>query len=156
VAFLAVAFPSVVQPQLLGGGSVTIPFATNQLEGYAPQTVMASVVDSALSNALQKATVSIAFPDQSGARSSHWGLLGASGGSARVLVAAEVSTCDPMAMYCDGRAMAGPMVMAPLAIAFKLTPMGQKGGNVFYTSFHNIAQSGNDVANILKYIVFHL
>ena len=32
----------------------------------------------------------------------------------------------------------------------------QKGGNVYYTSFHNIAQPGNDVADILKYIVFRL
>ena len=31
-----------------------------------------------------------------------------------------------------------------------------KGGNVVYTSFHNIAQTGDDVAQILKFIVLHL
>jgi hypothetical protein len=60
------------------------------------------------------------------------------------------------AMSCNSMSSPGPMVAAPLAVAFKLTPDGTRGGNLYFTAFHNIAQQGNDVANILKYIVFHL
>jgi hypothetical protein len=156
VAILALAFPDVVQPKLSNGGTVSDPFATNQLIGYAPQTVMARVPDRGLATALNASQVSISFPDQSGARSSHWGLISMPGSGARILVESSVSTCDPDAMYCDSRAAPGASTTASLAIAFKLTPQDQRGGNVFYTSFHNIAQQGNDVAAILKYIVFHL
>jgi hypothetical protein len=156
VAILALSFPSLIQPTL-SSGSVADPFATNLLMGYAPQTVIAQVVDSNLSMAIQTGTVSITFPDQVGARSSHWGLLSTPPpAGARVLVQAQIQTCDTTAMYCDGRASPGPQATAPLAVAFKLTPAGTRGGNVYYTAFHNIAQAGNDVASILKYIVFHL
>ena len=37
----------------------------------------------------------------------------------------------------------------------KLHP-GTVGGNVVYTSFHNVGQSSADVEQILKYIVLHL
>jgi hypothetical protein len=157
LAILALAFPTQFQPQLMGGGTVADPFATNQLSGYAPQTVSAQVVDQNLANAIMKTTVSITFPDMTGARSNHWGLLSTPTPSgARVLVQGQVTTCDPNQMYCDSRSTPGPAVMAPLAIAYKLTPAGSHGGNIYFTGFHNIAQQGNDVADILKYIVFHL
>jgi hypothetical protein len=155
VAFLAMAFPQQVQPHLMGGGSVAMPMVTNNLDGYAPQTINAMVTDMPLATALQKQTVSITFPDQSGARSYHWGLLDMPS-QARILVQGPASTCAMGAMTCDHNSMPGPSQNAPLAIGFKLTPMDQRGGNVYYTSFHNIAQTGNDVANVLKYIIFHL
>jgi hypothetical protein len=156
VAILGLSFPSLIQPTL-SSGSVADPFATNLLMGYAPQMVIGQVVDANLSTAIHTGTVSITFPDQTGARSSHWALLSMPPPSgARILVQAQVETCQMGAMYCDSRSSPGPQAMAPLAVAFKLTPADVRGGNVYYTAFHNIAQAGNDVASILKYIVFHL
>ena len=44
----------------------------------------------------------------------------------------------------------------PLAVSVKVTPAGQSGGRVLYTSFHNIQQNGDDVGKLLKYLVLHL
>ena len=51
---------------------------------------------------------------------------------------------------------AGPMRSSvPLAVRVRAGTTGH-GGNVVYTSFHNVAQSGNDVAQVLKYLVLNL
>ena len=156
VVFQALSFPEHVRPRISGGGGVNSPFDTKRLEGYAPQTVQADVVDTFLQAALQKDHVSISFPNETGARSTYWGLLQDLNEDARVLVRGNVTTCQVGGQFCDDRTGPGPSVQAPLALGFKLTPITQRGGNVYYTSFHNIAQEGDDVVNILKYIIFHL
>ena len=93
---------------------------------------------------------------RSGARSGNWGLLAVGTPNATVLVEGEALTCSTGAMICNGTTTPGPSVLAPLAIRFKLTPVDQRGGNVYYTAFHNIAQTGTGVADILRWIVFHL
>jgi hypothetical protein len=156
VTFLALAFPSMVEPQLRGTSTVAVPFDATRLSGYAPQTVNARVVEPSLARAIGATQVAITFPDTSGARSGNWGLLELGSTPATVLVEAEVATCSSGAMICNGQTQPGPMVTAPLGIKFKLTPVTQRGGNVFYTSFHNIAQTGTGVADILRWIIFHL
>ena len=44
----------------------------------------------------------------------------------------------------------------PFAVRYKVTPQKDHGGWVVYTSFHNTAQTGDDVANILKFLILHL
>jgi hypothetical protein len=156
----ALVFPYYAAPGALefltnGGQAVSTPFATKYLMGYAPQTVSATVADPDLATFLGKSTVSIDFPKQSGASSLHWGLMQNVGPGAQVLVqAATVQACETMDTGCTSAGMT--VTSIPLAVQMKMTPSDQHGGRVVYTSFHNIAQSGSDVAQILKYLVLHL
>jgi hypothetical protein len=52
--------------------------------------------------------------------------------------------------------MAGFRDGVPLAVKVKVTGADMHGGQVLYTSFHNIAQVGPDVAQMLKYLVLSL
>jgi hypothetical protein len=134
------------------GSTVANPLDASGLMGFAPQTVSATVRDMALAQFLGKATLSITFPRQAGANSLHWGLLAAVPG-AQVLVSANaVQTCADKACGSAGSSRSN----VPLAARVRLLPAGQKGGNVVYTSFHNVAQSGDDVAQVLKYLVLNL
>lgn len=156
VTFLALAFPSIVRPDLRNVNMVTSPFEATELSGYAPQTIMAQVTDPSLARAIGASTVPITFPDATGARSGNWGLLDLAGTQATVLVEGQAITCSQGAVVCNAQSAPGPTVTAPLAIKFKLTPATERGGNVFYTAFHNIAQTGTGVADILRWIVFRL
>ncbi|MCC7381950.1 MAG: carboxypeptidase regulatory-like domain-containing protein [Deltaproteobacteria bacterium] len=156
VTFLAMAFPSMVQPRLRTTSTVSNPFQATELSGYAPQTITAQVIDAPLASAIGATQVSIAFPDASGARSTNWGLLDLTHTTATVLVEGQALTCSAGATICNQQSTPGPAVTAPLAVRFKLTPQTERGGNVYYTAFHNIAQTGTGVADILRWIVFHL
>jgi hypothetical protein len=73
----------------------------------------------------------------------------------QVLVqAATVQACETTDTSCTSAGMT--VTSIPLAAQIKMTPADQRGGRVVYTSFHNIAQSGDDVAQILKYLILHL
>ncbi len=128
------------------------PMDTKELMGYAPQTVTANIVDPGLQGFMQKNQVSITFPKQTGAVSLHWGLMNAVPGSTVLAQADGVATCKDSTCSATGQTLNA----VPLAVKVKLTPQGQRGGNVLYTSFHNIAQSGGDVGLILKYLVLSL
>ncbi len=132
--------------------AITSPLDTTRLQGYAPQTVSATVSHSGLAAFLGKSSVSITFPKQPGATSSHWGLMENVTGADVLVEADGVQTCGDY--NCQ---LIGPSRDAvPLAVRLKLTPPDQRGGDVVYTSFHNIAQPGQDVAQMLKYLVLHL
>jgi hypothetical protein len=156
----ALVFPYYAAPGSLdflmnGGGAVSTPFSTQRLMGYAPQTVSATIADADLATFLGKSTVSIDFPKQSGASSLHWGLMQNVGAGAQVLVQAPmVVSCSTVDTTCSNPGMT--VTSIPLAVEVKVTPAQERGGKVVYTSFHNIAQSGDDVAQILKYLVLHL
>jgi hypothetical protein len=156
----ALVFPYYAAPGAMdfatnSGAQVTTPMATKQLMGYAPQTVSASVADADLATFLGKSSVSIDFPKQSGASSLHWGLMQNVGAGVQVLVEAPmVKLCSTTDTSCSTAGMTATSV--PLAVQIKMTPANEHGGRVVYTSFHNIAQSGNDVAQILKYLILHL
>lgn len=155
--FLALAWPDQVQV-LDPNGAMRSPFPTHELMGWAPQTINARVSDAGLEAALQKDTVTVAFPNEPGAQSRHWGLLEDAGGGAVALLEGNAQTCqgtsrDPMLCSVAGP----PAVNVPLAITF--TPPSEvhgKQGRVTFTSFHNIAQPTGDVEAILRYLVFHL
>jgi hypothetical protein len=117
--------------------------------GFAPQQVTASVDDPGLVEFLGKDTTTINFPMSI---SVHWGLMAKAVG-ATVLVSADgVQTCADATCLTAGPALDG----VPLAVSLKVTPATEPGGRVVYTSFHNIQQSGDDVAKLLKYLVLHL
>jgi hypothetical protein len=149
--YVHVAF-SEFQWQTASGTTLALPFSTHNLMGYAAQSVNADIADMGLRNYLNKSTVKVDFP--SATRSIHWGLMNGTGGMAKVLISGTVLPCvdpDPM-MKC---ATSGPAIPnAPLAVLLQLT--GGPGGNVIYTSFHNISQSTTDVGEILKYLIFKL
>ncbi len=151
--FTLAASPSNFTYATANGAAIGNPLDAKQLIGFAPQTVSATVTDPALAQFLGKSSLNIGFPKQTGAVSLHWGLMSAAPGS-RVLVAANgVQVCaDTTCATASGSLHNG----IPLAVRARLLPAGQKGGNVVYTSFHNIAQSGNDVAQVLKYLVLNL
>jgi hypothetical protein len=128
------------------------PMPTTDLVGYAPQLLNANLVDPGLQAFLGKSGVSINFPKQTGAVSTHWGMMTAVPGAQVLVQADNVATCGNSS--CSSMGQVHNTV--PLAVRVKLTPEGQHGGSVVYTSFHNIAQSGPDVAQILKYLVLNL
>ena len=149
--FTLAAAPSAFSYATLGGSVSATPFDAKVLRGYAPQTVNARVTDPGLAAFLGKATVNIAFPKQSGANSLHWGLM--SGTTGDVLVSADgVVTCGDATCSTAGAMRSN----VPLAVRVRAGAAGQRGGNVVYTSFHNVAQSGPDVAQVLKYLVLNL
>jgi hypothetical protein len=146
--FTLAASPSSFNYATQSGSGVTNPLDAKQLMGFAPQTVTADVQDPALALFLGKNSLDIAFPAQSG----HWGLL-ASAPGAQVLVSANaVDTCPDTSCKSAGAKRNN----VPVAVRARLLPPGVKGGNVVYTSFHNVAQVGDDVSQVLKYLVLNL
>ena len=152
--FPALAFPGKFAFKLTSG-TVANPLDARKLQGYAPQTVTAGVASAALAAFLGKQTVEIAFPHQSGVNSAHWGVFTSPDPTTEVLIQApQVTLCSASDTSC---ATSGANLnQVPLAVHIKLTAAGTRGGNVVYTSFHNIAQPTNDVSQVLKYIVLHL
>ncbi len=150
--FALEAAPSAFAPPTNNGQPVSNPMTTNELMGFAPQTVAATVPDAALAQFLGKSSLSIAFPKQGGANSLHWGLLAASPGAQVLVSAGSVQACKDTTCTTAGSSMSN----VPLAVRVRLLTAGQKGGNVVYTSFHNVAQSGTDVEQVLKYLVLNL
>jgi len=150
--FTLAASPTAVSYATQGGAAISNPLDARVLMGYAPQTVTATVRDAALAQFLGKSSLSIAFPKQVGANSLHWGLMSATQ-NAQVLVSApSVITCPNTTCSSPGSTRAN----VPLAVRVRMLPAGQRGGNVVYTSFHNVAQTGTDVAQVLKYLVLNL
>lgn len=138
----------------LNGQAIKDPQPTNQLGGFAPQTVTADVANADLAAYLGKNRIDIDFPRGSGVSSQHWGLMEDVDPGAEVLVSASrAKTCKDTSCAAAGSVDARNI---PLAVQVKLTPATERGGRVVYTSFHNIAQSGDDVAKVLRYLVLHL
>lgn len=150
--FAVYAAPGSFSFYTYSGNNITDPLETTQLMGYAPQTVSAQILDSNLSAFLGKSTVPITFPKQSGAMSLHWGLMKQVAGAQVLASASQVISCNSTQCNTEGNRRND----VPLAVRVKVTPAGTRGGNVVYTSFHNGGQAGNDVAQILKYLVLNL
>ncbi len=150
--FAHYAAPEAVSWATRSGQPVASPLDTSELIGFAPQTLEAKIADPGLAVFLGKPTLQVAFPNVGGASSKNWGLID-SLAQGQVLAQADgVATCADAA--CT---MTGPTREAvPLAVWVKTRPPDAPGGNVVYTSFHNIAQSGGDVGQLLKYLVLHL
>lgn len=152
--FLKLAFPSDLNFDTQDGRAPSSPFDVHNLMGYAPQTVTgARVVDPALRAFLGKDTINVDYPRQSGVSSLHWGLMSRLVGRGRSLVSGTAVSCSAADRNCARGSTRNDL---PLAVAVKVATTGQRGGNVIYTSFHNIAQQGDDVANVLKFVVFNL
>ncbi|MCC6809612.1 MAG: carboxypeptidase regulatory-like domain-containing protein [Deltaproteobacteria bacterium] len=144
--------PAKIDFVLRTATSVANPLATNQLMGYAPQNVTTTITEPALAAFLGKSTVAINFPAGS---SKHWGLIEDIAADVGTLVSAPtVTLCNTTNSQCDAAGATATNI--PFAVRYKLTPAGEAGGWVVYTSFHNQAQTGDDVANILKFLVLHL
>jgi hypothetical protein len=151
--FTLAAAPSSFTYPTRTGASIGSPFDTKELLGYAPQIVAASVSDPGLAQFLGKSSLTINFPKESGANSQHWGLMANMPGTQVLVTASAVSVCADAAC---ANAASGKRNGVPLAVRVRLLPTGKKGGNVVYTSFHNVAQTGTDVAQVLKYLVLNL
>jgi hypothetical protein len=133
------------------GAAIANGIKTNEFMGYAPQNVTTQITEPALSAFLGKSSVNINFPQSS---STHWGLMENIATDVGVLVnAPSVKLCGASNSNCDAGLSATNI---PFAVRYKLTPPGERGGWVTYTSFHNQAQTGDDVANILKFLILHL
>ena len=155
--FLALAFPDRFLFDLNGTpGQPANPFDTTALLGYAPQEVTANVTDKGLATFLGKSTVNVSFPLDRTTHliTLHWGLMADAPAGVNVLLAGDAQMCAPNDRKC--KSAAGTAMNIPLAVQFHAAPAGVRGGNVVYTSFHNVEQSTNDVEQILKYLIFHL
>ncbi len=148
--FLEQAFPDKFAFDVGSGAAPSSPFDTQNLLGYGGQDVSATVGDAKLAAFLGKPNVTVSFPK----RTYHWGLMQDAPPGVDVLIAGNAQMCAPGDRYCDQPA--GTATNIPLAVMFHAGPDGKKGGNVVYTSFHNVEQSSTDVEQILKYLVFQL
>lgn len=153
-AILALAYPDQVVLRLVTGDTQTTrissPFDTDRLIGYAPQTVVGAVRNAELSAYLGRARVDVTFPMSP--PTNHWALLSGARSGVSADIVGDVSTCN--AGDCMDR---GPFATnVPLAISFRPSPAPMRGGNVIFTSFHNIAQSTDDVKRILQFLIFRL
>ncbi len=150
--FADYAAPGAFSFATQSGDDVANPVDTHQLMGFAPQTLQATVTDPSLAAFLGKSSLSIKFPNQQGAVSSHWGLINAVSNGELLVRADGVQTCADASCFSPGPTRDG----VPLFVWAHVLPPEAHGGNVVYTSFHNIAQSGGDVGQLLKYLVLHL
>jgi hypothetical protein len=145
--------PGALQLAVDVSGPVTFPFDAHHLGGFAPQTVTATIADEGLRTFVGKSEIPVRFPKQTNAVSVHWGLLDRAIGATVLASADAVKTCTDSA--CDTAAPTSRNAV-PLAVKVKVTGPESHGGWVVYTSFHNIAQPGDDVAQMLKYLVLNL
>lgn len=155
--FVEQAFPDRFNFDINGGSAkATNPFDTTMLLGYAPQDVTATVNDPKLANFLGKQSVKISFPrdQKTHTITVHWGLMQDAPPGVNVLLAGNARMCAPSDRACSKSA--GTAQNIPLAVTFHAGPEGRNGGNVVYTSFHNVEQSNSDVEQILTYLIFHL
>ena len=154
-AILALAYPDQVVLRLVTGGDtqatrISSPFDTDRLIGYAPQDVTGAVRNADLSAYLGRARVDVTFPMSP--PTNHWSLLAGARSGVSADIVSDVSSCN--AGDCMQR---GPFLTnVPLAISFRPTPAPARGGNVIFTSFHNIAQTTDDVKRILQFLIFRL
>ena len=147
LVFAAAAAPGALEFATRDMTPIASPFDATQLMGFAPQTLTASLGDPALRTFLGKDSIAIKFPRQSSAAAIHWGLMTGTPGATVLASADAVQTCGESTCHTAGATRDG----VPLLVRVKVG-----SGSVVYSSFHNIAQSGTDVAQLLKYVVLSL
>lgn len=136
------------------GNDMTV---TDAWDGYAPQIIQANVVDTRLQAALGKSTVEIDFPQDpaNGVFSNNWSMVEGVGGAGKILVSGNAQRCaaGTFGNACPG--IDGTLMNAPLLVTYKDSG---NGGAAVFTSFHNERQVavGQDVLNILKFLIFQL
>lgn len=152
---LALAYPQQIALRLATGGdtiqtTIRSPFDTNRLIGYAPQNVSGTVQNTDLSSYLGHGTVAVTFPTSP--PTNHWALLSGARSGVLTDIVGDTYACN--GSDCGTRGTLQRSL--PLAITYRPNPSRARGGNVIFTSFHNISQSTDDVKRILQYLVFRL
>jgi hypothetical protein len=164
--FLAIAYPQQVVLRLAGvdGGapSTTLvtpaasPFATNSLVGFAAQQVTGTVQNMTLASYLGSMSVPISFPvvtgGDGGVSARHWAMLDSAPSPVSSDIAGSATVCADSTCMTAGALQSN----VPLSISYKPDAMRTRGGNVIFTSFHNISQPTDDVKKILQYLIFRL
>jgi hypothetical protein len=165
--FLTLAYPQQVILRLAGvdGGapSTTLvtpaasPFATNNLVGFAAQQVNGSVENATLASYLGSSSVPISFPvvantGDGGVSARHWAMLASAPSPVSADIAGSATVCADSTCMTQGPAQSN----VPLGISYKPDAARARGGNVIFTSFHNISQPTDDVKKILQYLIFRL
>jgi hypothetical protein len=153
---LARAFPDDIGLRLVSGADthatpIQLPFSTNALIGFAEQQIAATVPNVDLATYLGSQSVSITFPRNP--PSNHWAMLAASPANVSNDIIGSARPCADAS--CSAGA-ADAISDVPLSISFRPDPTRTRGGNVVFTSFHNLAQSTNDVKHILEHLIFRL
>ncbi|MBI3072507.1 MAG: hypothetical protein HYY84_10365 [Deltaproteobacteria bacterium] len=153
---LARAFPDDVGLRLASGGDthaspIQLPFTTTALIGFSEQQIAATVPNAALAAYLGGSSVTITFPRSP--PSNHWALLAPSPANVSNDIVGPALPCASSS--CASPASA-PLPDVPLSISFRADPTRTRGGNVVFTSFHNLAQSTDDVKHILEHLIFRL
>lgn len=123
------------------------------LNGFAPQTIPASVVSTDLEARLGRTQTSIEFPHNPARNilNNNWAVAEGAGSGALVHLQGDVKLCANRSS-CNSAGATVPN--APLLVSY-VTP---GGGTVFFTSFHNESQDGisHDMEEILKFLIFQL
>ena len=125
-------------------------------QGYAPQTLTATVTSPALQAALGRNTVQIAYPHDplNNVIGNNWAMLEGVGAASVAHVTGDPELCGPRGIINPCPRSGTRQTGSPLLASYK-DPM--MGGSVVYTTFHNKHRQGvvsQDVVTILKYFIF--
>lgn len=131
---------------------------TQAWDGYAPQTLQATVTSPALQQALGRNTVEIAYPHSpaQGILGNNWAMLEGVGAFSVAHVIGNPQRCADGGTFTPCPRPEGQLMGVPLLASYK-EPM--LGGSVVYTTFHNERQQSavsQDILKILKFFIFQL
>jgi hypothetical protein len=153
VADWAHAFAERVRPDMIDfyGNDDTPTAARN---GWAPQTIQASVLSQGLQNALGANSVAIEFPQDAANNvvNIDWVVAQAAGMSSTVHLQGNARLCTRSFGECAGAGSTLPN--APLLVSHR----NSNGGTIVFTAFHNERQHAvaGEILTILKFLIFQL
>lgn len=131
---------------------------TQAWDGYAPQTLQATVASPALQQALGRSTVEIAYPHNPTQMiyGNNWAMLEGVGAQSVAHVLGSPSRCANGGFFTPCPRIDGQLNNVPLLASYK---DAGSGGSVVYTTFHNERQQSavsQDILKILKFFIFQL
>lgn len=125
-------------------------------DGYAPQTINASVLTPELQSVLGRNDAVIEFPQDAlnGVINNNWAVAAGVGMGAVVQLEGDALLCAQGGAFTPCPSTDGSQPAAPLLITYT----DPSGGAVVFTSFHNERQTtlNQDMERILRFLIFQL
>lgn len=148
--FVERAFPDMIDFV----GDDTDPLAAR--DGYAPQTITATVPTMELQGILGRSDATIDFPQDpaNNVLNNNWVVAAGVGMGAVVQIQGDADLCADGGLGNACPSVDGSQAGAPLLVTYK----DPSGGAVVFTSFHNERQTtlNQDMERILRFLIFQL
>lgn len=125
-------------------------------DGYAPQTINATVMTPELQSVLGRNDAVIEFPQDpnNGVINNNWAVAAGVGAGVVVQLQGDADLCSQGGFFTPCPMVQGSQPAAPLLVTYA----DPSGGAVVFTSFHNERQStlNQDMERILRFLIFQL